>query len=86
MKMQHFKTVKNLPIPTGRKRGVVADKFEAHLKTMEINDAVEGLRIVEVQHFYKAAKNLGMKVTARVDPVEKADIYGARLNTIWRVE
>ena len=86
MKMQHFKTVKNLPIPAGHRTASVANKFEAHLKTMEINDAVEGLRMVEVQHFYKAAKKLGMKVTARVDPMEK-QVWGVeRLNTIWRIE
>lgn len=89
MKMQHFKTVKNLPIPipnAGRRTANVANKFEAHLKTMEINDAVEGLRMVEVQQFYKAAKKLGMKVTARVDPMEK-QVWGVeRLNTIWRIE
>lgn len=87
MKMAHFKTVKDLPIPNaGRKRADVANKFEEHLKTMEINDAVEGLRMVEVQHFYKAAKKLGMKVTARVDPMEKQQWGVERLNTIWRIE
>lgn len=85
MKMTHFKTVKNLPIPV-RKKPNMANKFEAHLKTMDINDAVEGLRMVEVQHFYKAAKSLGMKVTARIDPIENQVWGEERLNTIWRIE
>ena len=53
---------------------------------MDVSDAVEKLTMNDVQQFYKAAKKLGMKVTARVEPIEEHEWGVQRLNTIWRVE
>ena len=82
-----FKTVKNLPLPdryNGRKK---VNKYERHLATMDVNDAVENLTMNDVTQFYKAAKKLSMKVTSRVAPFEEINrINGERPNTIWRVE
>lgn len=80
--MSNFTTVKNLPIPRIQPKGGKPNKFEEHLATMDIHDAVQDLNHNQVQQFYVAAKKLGRKVTARVDPPGQ----GIRLFTIWRVE
>lgn len=82
-----FKTVKNLPLPerySGRKK---QNKYELHLSTMEVNDAVEGLTGNDVQQFYRAAKSLNMKVTVRADPDKRhLGIWTQRYNTLWRIK
>lgn len=81
-----FKTVKNLPLPERYQGSKKVNKYERHLLTMDVSDAVEKLTMNDVQQFYKAARKLGMKVTARVEPIEEHEWGVQRLNTIWRVE
>ena len=83
--MSNFTTVKNLPIPPIQTKGRKRNKFEEHLATMDIHDAVQDLTMNEVQQFYVAAKKLGRKVTARVDQPGES-IGPERLFTIWRIE
>lgn len=84
---REFITVTDRPIPNRKARNRRPNKYELHLQTMEVGHAVEGQNLNDVQQWYTAAKKLGYKVTAQVDPDRRyLGDWSPRYHTVWRIK